>query len=81
MKSNTKKIKGIVVSDKMDKTIVVAIHTYKNHPKYHKRYRVTKKFYAHDPRNQAKIDDQVIIEEHRPLSRQKRWLLKEIVKK
>jgi len=81
MKSNAKKIKGTVVSDKMDKTIVVAVHSYKTHAKYQKRYRVTRKFFAHDPLNKAKIDDIVIIEEHRPLSHKKRWILKEIVKK
>lgn len=81
MKSNAKKIKGTVVSDKMDKTIVVAVHRYKTHEKYQKRYRVTKKFYAHDPLNKAVIGDKVIIEEHRPISRQKRWILKEIIAK
>jgi len=80
MKSNAKKIKGTVVSNKMDKTIVVAQHRYKTHGKYKKRYRVTKKFFAHDPQNKSQIDDTVIIREHRPLSRKKRWILEEIVK-
>ena len=43
--------KGLVTSDKMNKTIVVSVHTYKSHPKYKKRYRITKKFYAHDKRD------------------------------
>lgn len=80
MKSNAKKIKGTVVSNKMDKTIVVAQHRYKTHRKYKKRYRVTKKFYAHDPQNKSQIGDAVIIREHRPLSHKKRWILEEIVK-
>jgi len=45
--------KGLVTSDKMNKTIVVSVHTYKSHPKYKKRYRITKKFYAHDENNQC----------------------------
>ncbi len=77
--SNAKKIKGTVVSNKMDKTIVVAVNSYKTHKKYKKRYRVTKKFFAHDPQNKSNIGDTVIIEEHRPLSRKKRWMLQEIV--
>jgi small subunit ribosomal protein S17 len=69
--SRTKK--GIVVSDKMNKTVVVAVTTYKTHPKYKKRYRVTKKFYAHDEKEQYKIGDVVTIRETRPLSKLKRW--------
>lgn len=80
MKSiNKRTIKGTVVSDKMDKTIVVAVHSYKTHPKYHKRYRVTKKFFVHDQSNKAKLGDKVMIQESRPLSRHKRWTLKEII--
>ncbi len=74
-KSNKRKIKGIVVSDKMDKTIVVEVHRYKTHPKYQKRYRVTKKFFAHDPSNEVKEGDKVTIQEHRPLSKNKRWIV------
>ena len=65
--------KGVVVSDKMDKTIVVEVHSYKMHPKYKKRYRVTKKFYAHDEANSCHVGDEVTICEIRPLSRLKRW--------
>ena len=46
--------KGLVTSDKMNKTIVVSVHTYKSHPKYKKRYRITRKFYAHDENNTYK---------------------------
>jgi small subunit ribosomal protein S17 len=70
---------GKVVSDKMDKTIVVAVETYKKHDLYHKRIKYTKKFKAHDENNQAKIGDIVKIMETRPVSKDKRWRLVEIV--
>jgi small subunit ribosomal protein S17 len=70
---------GKVVSDKMDKTIVVAVETYKKHNLYHKRIKYTKKFKAHDENNQAKIGDTVRIAETRPLSKDKRWRLVEVV--
>jgi len=70
---------GKVVSDKMDKTIVVAIVTYKKHSLYGKRMKYTKKFKAHDENNQAKTGDIVRIMETRPLSKDKRWRLVEIV--
>ena len=65
--------KGTVTGAKMDKTIVVTVHTYKTHPKYKKRYRVSRKFYAHDPENKHNIGDEVTIYETRPLSKLKRW--------
>jgi small subunit ribosomal protein S17 len=65
--------KGIITSDKMDKTRVVTVHSYKVHPKYKKRYRVSKKYYAHDPQNTFKAGDEVTIYETRPLSKLKRW--------
>ena len=68
-----KKFNGIVVSDKMDKTIVVRVDRVKIHPKYRKRYTVSKKYKVHDEKNQYKIDDQVTFVECRPLSREKRW--------
>jgi len=67
--------KGVVTSTKMDKTIVVSVETYKNDPKYKKRFKVTKKFYAHDNENKAKEGDVVTIKETRPLSKLKRWVL------
>ena len=73
--------KGLVVSDKMDKTVVVVVHTYKMHPKYKKRYRISKKFHAHDPNNQFKIGDEITVYETRPLSKLKRWTVEEPVKK
>jgi len=77
---NQRKVQiGKVVSDKMDKTIVVAVETYKKHALYGKRIKYTKKFKAHDENNQAKIGDVVKIMETRPLSKDKRWRLVEIV--
>ena len=77
---NARKVQiGKVVSDKMDKTIVVAVETYKKHDLYHKRIKYTKKYKAHDENNQAKIGDTVRIMETRPLSKDKRFRLLEIV--
>jgi small subunit ribosomal protein S17 len=72
---------GKVVSDKMDKSIVVAVETYKKHNLYHKRIKYTKKFKAHDDLNEAKIGDVVKIMETRPISKDKRWRLVEVVDK
>jgi small subunit ribosomal protein S17 len=66
-------ITGSVVSNKMNKTIVVAVDTYKSHEKYHKKYKVTKKFYVHDEANAHQVGDIVTIQESRPLSKLKRW--------
>ncbi len=65
--------KGTVVSDKMTDTAVVMVHTYKAHPKYKKRYRISKKFYADNPGNKVKEGDEVTIYETRPISKLKRW--------
>jgi small subunit ribosomal protein S17 len=70
---------GEVVSDKMDKTVVVAIENRSPHPKYGKIVVRTKKYKAHDPENQCKIGDRVRIRETRPLSRTKRWMVAEIL--
>jgi len=72
---------GKVVSDKMDKTIVVAVETTKKHPMYHKTMKVTKKYKAHDENNEAKIGDIVEIMETRPLSKDKNWRLVKVVEK
>jgi len=67
---------GIIISNKMQKTLVVEVITYRNHPKYKKRYRVSKKFYAHtDDATKFNIGDEVTIAESRPLSKLKRWTL------
>lgn len=79
---NARKVQvGKVVSDKMDKTIVIAVETHKKHNLYHKRLKHTKKFKAHDENNTAKIGDIVKVMETRPLSKDKRWRLVEIVEK
>ncbi len=66
------KLKGTVVSDAMDKTIVVAVETLKTHPKYLKKYRSTKKYKVHDAQNAHKKGDTVSFQECRPLSKDKR---------
>lgn len=71
---------GIVCSDKLDKTIVVSVQTRKEHPLYRKKYTVSKKFMAHDSKNQAKIGDHVSIIACRPLSARKRFMLERIIK-
>lgn len=79
---NARKVQiGKVVSDKMNKTIVIAVETYKKHNLYHKRIKYTKKFKAHDENNEAQIGDVVKIMETRPLSKDKRWRLVEIIEK
>ena len=70
---------GIVVSDKMEKTIVVKIVRKAKHPLYGKTVTLTKKLKVHDEENKAKVGDKVLITETRPLSRDKRWRLVEIV--
>jgi small subunit ribosomal protein S17 len=72
---------GQVVSTKMQKTIVVAVEMRKAHPKYKRIVRSTKKFYAHDEQNSARLGDMVRIRETRPLSKLKRWSLEEIVRR
>ena len=79
--TNRKVFTGTVVSDKNDKTITVLVTTYKKHPLYNKRVISSKKFRAHDERNEANTGDVVKITECRPLSRTKRFRLLEIVEK
>src|SRR4051812_48487054 len=76
-----KTLTGIVSSDKADKTIVVTVHTRKTHPLYRKQYSVSKKFMAHDEKNEAKVGDKVEIAETRPISARKRFILSRIVEK
>ena len=71
---------GIVVSDKMDKTVVVLVERLVQHTKYKKYLRQRKKYKAHDPENRCKTGDFVAIVETRPLSREKRWLVRDILK-
>ena len=72
---------GMVVSDKMDKTVVVAIQDSVRHPLYNKIVKRTVKFKAHDENNECGIGDRVRIMETRPLSKEKRWIVAEIIEK
>jgi small subunit ribosomal protein S17 len=82
MERNNRKTKiGRVVSDKMDKTVVVAVETKVRHPLYGKTVNRTTKFKAHDENNEANINDRVLIMETRPLSKDKRWRIVEIIER
>lgn len=72
-------LQGVVVSDKNDKTIVVQVERRLRHPVFKKTVRVSKKYHAHDEKNEAKTGEIVRIEETRPMSKQKRWTLVEKV--
>lgn len=74
-------LKGRVVSDKADKTVVVRVDTRKSHPLYHKSYTVSKRYQAHDEKNESKLGDMVEITEGRPLSKTKRFVVSSIVEK
>jgi small subunit ribosomal protein S17 len=74
-----KERRGVVVSDAMDKTVVVRVDVVKPHPKYHKMLRRSIKLHAHDEDNSSKVGDVVRLVETRPLSRTKRWRVAEIV--
>ncbi|NMB09560.1 MAG: 30S ribosomal protein S17 [Tissierellia bacterium] len=80
-RNRRKTIVGRVVSDKMDKTITVAVNTFEQHPLYKKELKKTTTFKAHDENNECKIGDKVKIMETRPLSKQKRFRLVEILDK
>ena len=80
-RTGKKEFVGIVKSDKMEKTIVVAIETLKLHPLYKKYVKRVKKVKAHDEKNEAKIGDRVRVIECRPLSKEKRWRLVEILER
>ncbi len=80
-RKNRKSQIGIVVSDKMDKTIVVRVDTRVKHPLYGKIIRSSKKYKAHDENNEARMGDKVMIAETRPLSKDKNWRLQEIMEK
>lgn len=68
-----KRFEGVVTSDKMEKTIVVRVDRVKVHPKYQKRYTVSRKYKVHDENNKFKIGDKVIFVECRPMSKDKKW--------
>ena len=79
--ANHKTLIGKVTSNKMTKTIVVEVTRQKAHPLYRRVISIRKKFYAHDEKNEAHVGDFVRLEETRPLSKLKRWRLKEIIRK
>jgi len=76
-KANPKKIKGKVISTSMNKTAVVVVERYTKHPKYKKYIRISKKYKAHDENNEYRVGDKVIIEETRPISKDKNFRILE----
>tara|TARA_B100000945_G_C19895550_1_gene373725 strand:+ start:28 stop:288 length:261 start_codon:yes stop_codon:yes gene_type:complete len=78
---NRKQLTGIVVSNSMDKTVVINVERRFPHPIYKKYVRSSKKYYAHDEKNNCDVGDTILIEESKPLSRLKRWRVKETIKK
>ena len=81
MRERRKKLLGFVVSDKMDKTVVVRVETLKRHRLYHKVIKHAKKYKAHDEHNECRVGDRVLIVESRPLSKEKRWVVEQIVQR
>ena len=79
--ANKRVLQGVVTSDKMDKTIVVAVNKRNVHRLYKKYIKLTKKVKAHDAENTARIGDTVRVVEHRPLSKDKRWALLEVIER
>lgn len=75
-KKSKKVLKGTVISDKMQKTVVVSVSRFVKHPKYGKYYKISKKYKAHDEKNKAKIGDQVMIMETKPISKDKHFIIK-----
>jgi len=80
-RGNAKVLTGVVVSDKMDKTVVVLVERLVQHAVYKKFVRRRKKFSAHDEANECRIGDKVLIRQSRPLSRRKRWRVSKIVER
>jgi small subunit ribosomal protein S17 len=78
---NRKKIVGVVVKNKMDKTVVVEVSRSLKHSMYHKYISTKKRYKAHDEENKCSLGDRVLIYETRPLSKEKRWMVKEIIRK
>lgn len=81
MRDRRKQLVGLVVSDKMDKTVVVRVERTVRHPRYGKVMRRSKKYKAHDETNSCRMGDVVRIVESRPLSREKRWAVEEVVRR
>ncbi|GAP61902.1 MAG: 30S ribosomal protein S17 [Ardenticatenia bacterium] len=76
-----KRLEGVVVSDKMDKTVVVLVERLVRHPIYGKQVRRSKKYHAHDERNEVRVGDRVEIVESRPISKTKRWVVTKILER
>ncbi len=76
-----RRLQGVVVSDKMKKTRVVSVARLKSHKRYQKYYKVSHRFKAHDEKNEYKTGDEVIIEESRPISKEKKWVIVEKLEK
>lgn len=76
-----RKLEGVVVSDRMDKTVTVRVDRVKTHSKYRKQYKVSKRYLAHDEKEESKIGDEVVIEETRPMSKRKAWRVASVKKK
>jgi small subunit ribosomal protein S17 len=74
----SKILKGTIISDKMDKTAVVEVQRFFKHPKYKKYIKRSKRYKVHDEKNEYKTGDKVVIQECRPLSKEKRWKIKEL---
>lgn len=81
MRERRRRLVGIVTSDKMDKTVVVTVERRFRHPLYQKVIRTNKKYLAHDEENTCRMGDRVSIEESRPYSRRKRWIVQEIIER
>lgn len=80
-RGNKKSLTGIVVSDKMEKTAVIAVENYYRHPLYNKIIKKTKRYKAHDEQNECRVGDKVKITETRPLSKEKCWRVAQIIEK
>jgi len=76
-----KQLVGDVISDTMDKTVVVKVERRFPHPKYNKYIKKSKKYYVHDSMNKCTVGDSILIEESKPISKHKRWVVKELIKK
>jgi small subunit ribosomal protein S17 len=79
--THRRKMTGVVVKDKMDKSVVIEVEKFLKHPKYHKYLKTKKRYKAHDEKNECRVGDKVMIMESRPLSKEKRWVVKEIIEK
>lgn len=79
MREQKRSMVGRVVSDKMEKTVIVEVERLRRHPLYKKTIKVRKRYKAHDAQNTCRVGDVVRIEESRPLSREKRWVVEEIL--